>query len=105
MEKVVVRIACGLLLEDEQGQILSEPDLDTVRTAKITVVSPGRLVGISETVAAIRQVYDQLCAELARQVLELCGEGAGDTGPFDLGSPIGQAATCVIRILEQEGEN
>ena len=40
MEMVIVRIACGLLLEDEQGQVLDEPGLDTARIVKITVVPP-----------------------------------------------------------------
>lgn len=40
MKKVIVRMACGLLLEDEQGQVLDEPGLDAVRIVKITVVLP-----------------------------------------------------------------
>lgn len=76
MEKVVVRMACGLLLEDEQGQVLDEPGLNAARIVKITVVSPGPLAGRSEVVVAMQQVHDQLCAELSRQTLELCGQDA-----------------------------
>lgn len=40
MKKVIVRMACGLLLEDEKGQVLHEPGLDVARIVKITVVIP-----------------------------------------------------------------
>lgn len=69
-------MACGLLLEDERGQVLDEPALDASRIVKITVVSPGPLAGRSEVVAAMQQVHDQLCAELSHQTLELCGQDA-----------------------------
>lgn len=76
MEKIVVRMSGGLLLEDEHGQVLDEPGLDVARIVKITVASPGPLAGRSEVVAAMQQVHDQLCAQLSRQALELCGQDA-----------------------------
>ena len=90
MEKVVVCMACGLLLEDEQGQVLDEPGLNAARIVKITVVSPGPLAGRSEVVAAMQQVHDQLCAELSRQTLELCGQDAVKKGHLSLRSPLGR---------------
>lgn len=105
MEKVVVRMACGLLLEDEQGQVLDEPGLNTARIVKITVVSPGPLAGRSEVVAAMQTVHDQLCAELSRQALELCGQDAVKKGRLSLRSPLGQAAVRIIQLLEKGEEN
>ena len=104
MKKVVVRMACGLLLEDEQGQVLDEPGLDTARIVKIAVTCPGPLAGRSEVVAAMRQVHDQLCAELSRQVLELRGKDAVKKGHLSLRSPLGQAAVRIIQLLEKGDE-
>lgn len=104
MEKVIVRLACGLLLEDEQGQVLDEPGLDTARIVKITVVSPGPLAGRSEVVAAMQQLHDQLCAEISRQALELCGRDAAKKGYLSLRSPLGQAAVRIIQLLEKGEE-
>lgn len=104
MEKVIVRMACGLLLEDEQGQVLDEPGLDVARIVKITVASPGPLAGRSEVVAAMQQVHDQLCAELSRQTLELCGKDAVKKGHLSLRSPLGQAAVRIIQLLEKGEE-
>ena len=101
MKKVIVRMACGLLLEDEQGQVLDEPGLDASRIVKITVVSPGPLAGRSEVVAAMQQLQDQLCAELARQTLELCGQDAVKKGHLSLRSPLGQVAVRIIQLLEK----
>lgn len=104
MKKVVVRMACGLLLEDEQGQVLDEPSLDTSRIVKITVVPPGPLAGRSEVVAAMQQVYAQLCVELSHQALELCGRDAAKKGHPSLRSPLGQAAVRIIQLLEKGEE-
>lgn len=104
MEKVIVRLTCGLLLEDEQGQVLDEPGLDVARIVKITVASPGPLAGRSEVVAAMQQVHDQLCAELSRQALELCGKDAVKKGHLSLRSPLGQAAVRIIQLLEKGEE-
>nr|DAW15626.1 MAG TPA: hypothetical protein [Caudoviricetes sp.] len=104
MKKVVVRMACGLLLEDEQGQVLDEPGLDTARIVKITVVLPGPLAGRSEVVAAMQQLHDQLCAEIYRQALELCGRDAAKKGYPSLRSPLGQAAVRIIQLLEKGEE-
>ena len=104
MEKVIVRMACGLLLEDEHGQVLDEPGLDAARIVKITVVPPGPLAGRSEIVAAMQQVHDQLCAELSRQTLELCGQDVVKKGRLSLRSPLGQAAVRIIQLLEKGGQ-
>lgn len=100
MKKVVVRMACGLLLEDEQGQVLDEPGLDASRIVKIAVTCPGPLADRSEVVAAMQQVHDQLCAELSHQALELCGQDAAKKGHLSLRSPLGQAAVRIIQLLE-----
>nr|DAK74083.1 MAG TPA: hypothetical protein [Caudoviricetes sp.] len=97
-------MACGLLLEDEHGQVLDEPGLDAARIVKITVVPPGPLAGRSEIVAAMQQVHDQLCAELSRQTLELCGQDVVKKGRLSLRSPLGQAAVRIIQLLEKGGE-
>lgn len=105
MEKVIVRMACGLLLEDEQGQTLHEPGLDTARIVKITIASPGKFAGRSEVVATMHQVAGQLAATLSRQVLELCGQDSGQHDTLSLSSPLGQAAVRIIQLLEKGEEN
>ncbi len=102
MQKVVANLLCGLIIEDEQGCSLRMTDLDTRRRTKITITSPGPLDGRSEAVAAMRQVYDELCSALAHQVVELCGQGE-DADIDELQSPLGMAAERIIQLLD-EGE-
>ena len=52
----------------------------------------------------MQQVHDQLCAELARQKLELCGQDAVKKGRLSLRSPLGQAAVRIIQLLEKGEE-
>lgn len=40
MEKVIVRMACGLLLEDEQGQVLELCGKDAVKKGHLSLRSP-----------------------------------------------------------------
>lgn len=40
MKKVVVRMACGLLLEDEQGQVLELCGRDAVKKGYLSLRSP-----------------------------------------------------------------
>lgn len=103
MEKVVANLLCGLIIEDEQGRSLRMTGLDTRRCPKITIVSPGHLGGRSEAVAAMRQVYAELCSALARQVVELCGQGE-DIDADEMQSPLGMAAERIIQLLEKREE-
>lgn len=103
MQKVVANLLGGLIIEDEQGCSLRMTDLDdTRRRTKIAITSPGPLGGRSEAVAAMRQVYDELCSALAHQVVELCGQGE-DADIDELQSPLGMAAERIIQLLD-EGE-
>ena len=106
MEKVVANLLCGLIIEDEQGRSLRMTGLDTRRCTKITIVSPGHLDGRSEAVAAMRQVYAELCSALARQVVELCGQGEDieDIDADEMQSPLGMAAERIIQLLEKREE-
>lgn len=52
----------------------------------------------------MQQVHDQLCAELSRQALELCGQDAVKKGHLSLRSPLGQAAVRIIQLLEKGEE-
>lgn len=103
MQKVVANLLCGLIIEDEQACSLRMTDLDTRRRTKITIASPGPLGGRSEAVAAMRQVYDELCSALAHQVVELCGQGE-DADIDELQSPLGMAAVRIIQLLEKGEE-
>lgn len=103
MQKVVANLLCGLIIEDEQGCSLRMTDLDTRRRTKIAIASPGPLGGRSEAVAAMRQVYDELCSALAHQVVELCGQGE-DADIDELQSPLGMAAERIIQLLEKGEE-
>ena len=52
----------------------------------------------------MRQLHDQLCAEISRQALELCGQDAAKKGYLSLRSPLGQAAVRIIQLLEKGEE-
>lgn len=104
MKKVVANLLCGLIVEDEQGRSLHMTGLDTRRYTKITITSPGHLDGRSEVVAAMRQVYDELCSAQTRQAVELCGQGE-DVGIDEPQSPLGMAAERIIELLEKGEEN
>lgn len=103
MKKVVANLLCGLIVEDEQGCSLRMTDLDARRCTKITIMSPGHLDGRSEAVAAMRQVYAELCSALARQVVELCGQDE-DADTDEMQSPLGMAAKRIIQLLEKGEE-